>query len=960
MERVDLHTYLINALNEAENDNVQKSTFNNSFLYDENKPENGIKIKDNKNYKKYLNKFDKKNKDWIYTTPNGNEIKVADNTLKSALEKYNKQTKEKNSNNRDNTPEVWNENKFKDIGRAFAYRSSLGVASNPDNIQQLVRDVLEDESDYSIKQIENISDIIIYGAAVKTINNIKNREKNDKNVVDKCNKALEEIQNEDTRNSIIRQIKKDYNVDYDKYKRQYQQAFEDGLKEQRIEMSKKDYDWKDPITGLPPKGKLANLNKFFSKGMAGIENTVNTLKSKIPSQHTLENDMARLALLGVTAMLTAGKGIKSLFGLFRSNRWKSGKNIKGFKEEASLKKIDIVKKAINDYKKKFNEWKNTKNESFITEAEEQKEDKKRKELLEDFNKLMYDEIIKYYFGKILNISSSFSNEFDNYIVKETDGEWNTKNSPSGNITYIEDNCILMTNFLNYLKDELSNILLEFQNESIKNVVNSIPNEVFYDKTYGDEFNKWCNNLKTDYGFIKFLNVYNGEVINKPKTFKTYKEFIDYINNSITLLSKVSKVSTLNNTKLEFKNNITVNVPGIITENNEIQNDTEETEEEEQTEETNDELKSKLENITKELEELKNINGNSDKLVEIENLSKKLEDIDTKIQSTYNDLWKIVNTKDNKAEFDKYKVDEHTPMFQKIINVKAIMSKLGIMESVALEEIKQLLLEDTNNKELDKVKKELKNLLDKKFEDSDLEKYNEIKNELNKLDDVQKEIKEKPELVLALNDNEDKTKSQEYINQTKDILDDINIENISKKEFYDELKAKFDKMEDGILDWCKNNEYRLKLYTDHKLPEDIENEIIPKIWNAENFLRNIVKPLQTDSYNPFYEYDFIMLLEDEQNKEKKQEEIANKIKNGCEAIKKMLTIVKENDFINQYKEWKKSATELFNQFGDKIENKDQIKDPIQMMTSMCLALKKANEGGENNQNNQENGGENQEG
>ena len=93
---------------------------------------------------------------------------------------------------------------------------------------------------------------------------------------------------------------------------------------------------------------------------------------------------------------------------------------------------------------------------------------------------------------------------------------------------------------------------------------------------------------------------------------------------------------------------------------------------------------------------------------------------------------------------------------------------------------------------------------------------------------------------------------------------------------------------------------------------------------------------------FYEFGNCYFFD----KEKKQEEIANKVKNGCEAIKKMLTIVKENDFINQYKEWKKSATELFNQFGDKIENKDQIKDPIQMMSSMCLALKKANEGGEN--------------
>ena len=41
----------------------------------------------------------------------------------------------------------------------------------------------------------------------------------------------------------------------------YEKAFNDGMAEQKKDMQGKDYKWKDPATGQPPKGKLAKSNQ---------------------------------------------------------------------------------------------------------------------------------------------------------------------------------------------------------------------------------------------------------------------------------------------------------------------------------------------------------------------------------------------------------------------------------------------------------------------------------------------------------------------------------------------------------------------------------------------------------------------------------------------------------------------------------------------------------------------------
>ena len=122
------------------------------------------------------------------------------------------------------------------------------------------------------------------------------------------------------RAEIINGIKQGNKELWEKVHNQFQNAFTEGLKEEQQAMSKPDFEWKDPATGLPPKG-VANLNKYVGKGMAKISELGKKLEGKIPSQHNLENDMARLAVLGVKCLFSAVHGAKSLIQLIVQSRY---------------------------------------------------------------------------------------------------------------------------------------------------------------------------------------------------------------------------------------------------------------------------------------------------------------------------------------------------------------------------------------------------------------------------------------------------------------------------------------------------------------------------------------------------------------------------------------------------------------------------------------------------------------
>lgn len=110
----------------------------------------------------------------------------------------------------------------------------------------------------------------------------------------------------------------------------------------------------------------------------------------------------------------------------------------------------------------------------------------------------------------------------------------------------------------------------------------------------------------------------------------------------------------------------------------------------------------------------------------------------------------------------------------------------------------------------------------------------------------------------------------------------------------------------------------------------------------------------ESYDPFIDYSLLFLLEDEEpnnkdNKDNKVEEVKNKIK---EAHKQLDDIISA-DSLEPYKKWKAGIIELFKQFGDKIENKDELKDPVQMLSAM-IDYMKSNEPEEKKEGEQPNG------
>lgn len=962
MERVDLHTYLINSLNEAEDKNVEDLKIREVFKLDPQDPSKVrdgstgkvTEINDKKNYKKLLNLFSKGKNGW-WIKPDGDHTYYVTNAdLKKELENLNK-SKSKTTNKTNDVKE-YNVDKFKLMGRTLAYRSALGCAQYGDNFQALARDVLTDDSEYSISQLFEIEDLFNVAAALKTVNGIKNREQKNEEIVSKCNDTLADLENEGTRAETIKAIKKDYEKDFKNNYNLFEQAYQDGIKEQQKEMSKPEFEWKDPATGVKPTG-AGKLAKWAGKGLANLGAVADKIGNSIPSQHNLENDLARLAVVGVKGMMLLSKGITKLSQFFGS---KINFGRASFKKDNSKKKFNDVKKKTDDFLKEFNTWyknKNNQNESYqLNEANETKE---RDKILKKFDDLMYSDVLPYYYYKLSIIVDSFENNDEKYILKETEEGWNTLNTPSGNITLIEDTTKLMSNLVDYVNKNLNTALVEFKDEPTKNILRAIPKDIQFNSNIDTNFKNWCDNLKTDTNIINFTSVYNNEVI--TQRFNKYIEILNYFKNVSGKLLELKGITPLKNAELEFKDpKKKIFVPGIIVKKETIDDETEEEQTEDTNDETNDELKSKLENITKELEELKNINGNSDKLVEIENLSKKLEDIDSKIQATYNDLWKIVNTKDNKAEFDKYKVDEHTPMFQKIINVKAIMSKLGIMESVVLEEIKQLLLEDTNNKELDKVKKELKNLLDKKFEDSDLEKYDEIKDELNKLDGIQKEIKEKPELVLALKDEEvpeEIKKEQEKINSmvvklsdhAKDnnfikLIDTVADEN---KVYNEELKTYFEKYPEikqkyinaaNVLGGEINNQILPAIWLKNKLYVDaILSKKESVEWKQKRLLNILTEADTTENYEELTKTALQLIDEDLENLMSSDKDV--------KAFKDLYTkwVEKVNNLIEEIK---KENNEEVNKRLDELSKEDPLKKAAACVKAIEALAKKPEEDGKN--------------
>jgi hypothetical protein len=117
----------------------------------------------------------------------------------------------------------------------------------------------------------------------------------------------------------------------------------------------------------------------------------------------------------------------------------------------------------------------------------------------------------------------------------------------------------------------------------------------------------------------------------------------------------------------------------------------------------------------------------------------------------------------------------------------------------------------------------------------------------------------------------------------------------------------------------------------------------------------------DSYNPFYAFDFLMLLEadepdnnnggdkkPEDNKEDKKPDTKERYTKACSLIQTLLGFNEEKKFIDEYTKWKENVINLAKDFGDKI-NADE-KEPVKILSQIGIAISQnGNEQKENPQN-----------
>ena len=147
--------------------------------------------------------------------------------------------------------------------------------------------------------------------------------------------------------------------------------------------------------------------------------------------------------------------------------------------------------------------------------------------------------------------------------------------------------------------------------------------------------------------------------------------------------------------------------------------------------------------------------------------------------------------------------------------------------------------------------------------------------------------------------------------------------------YEKLQKEYASYDKMIKDFIGKDKDKLEKYTrGSSIIDEFGDDIIPKLWFAKRYSDWVTKP--KESYDPFIDYSLLFLLEDDETNNKDNKvEVSNKIK---EAHKQLDDIISA-DSLEPYKKWKAGIIELFKQFGDKIENKDELKDPVQMLSVM---------------------------
>ena len=641
----------------------------------------------------------------------------------------------------------------------------------------------------------------------------------------------------------------------------------------------------------------------------------------------MDKAILTLAVLGVKGMMSGGKLLKKL--------------LTGFLKKTNLKdimrytaKFNDVKDKINVFKKEYDEWKKyndaQQQKKEKTDEEKKEEEDRKKTISMKLTELMNTHVIPYYYCKMAIIVGCFENIEGKYIIKQENNKWSTYNSGSGRLTIIEDNAILMERILEVVQNQLvkGGVFETLKDESSADAFKGIPKDLKYKKEYADNLLKWKDKIKSVSTVSKFnkdnlkniLNVYNEKVI--VNSFASYEEFAKYVPEAQGLV-KLHDIPVAKEIVIKFDGDEDAGVPGIITG----------TKKEETKEEQTPEEDKEYQKILNSVEDIKNATN-------AEEVSKNYGDTKEKVDKAVDQIQNNIKDQEIKDYLDKHFLNiQKADTLTKMMYLNTAKSK-GLFDScVAFNYAMNMLLEDTNSSgNSSEVFKDIVNLLNGESNDNTIgdfkKKDEELKTSMEKAkeqmkDDVKKALPDDPLAVYSyLNKKEEPKKLEVNVDTLIQQLErpDTDYEKLQKE------YASYDKM---IKDYIGKDKDKLEKYTrGSSIIKEFGDDIIPKLWFAKRYSDWVTKP--KESYDPFIDYSLLFLLEDDEtnNKDNKAEEVKNKIK---EAHKQLDDIISA-DSLEPYKKWKAGIIELFKQFSDKIENKDELKDPVQMLSAMIDYMK----------------------
>ena len=764
--KYDFRTYLTQALNE--NDEVKKKEPNITINKGSNKKviiSSNTKEKELVNFfKKYIDDIDIKDEgDKKVYVFNGEQGKYSfENKSGLPFDKLYKKALEESRG--DNDQKLLDEDGFKLLGKTIAYRSALTVwniiNNSGDDFKQAALDVFKDNSEYSIKQLENLDSLLDYSAADLTIQKkIKRNDKNDANYEKnlKTYKEYEEQLKSKENFNTIQTIKKNYEKEFKDTREVLEQSFNDGMAEQKKDMQAKDYKWKDPATGKEPKG-AEKLNQLGDKAYKMLESGVEKFSDFVKRQQGMDKVILTLAVIGVKGMIFGAKVFKNLLtgAIKRINFHDCLRNTAKFKDVEN--KIKLFMKEYEEWDKENSEQ-SKKDDKDKTDEEKKQEEYKKKTILMKLSELMNTHVMPYYYAKLAIITACIENKENKYIIKQEDNKWSTYNTSTGRLTVIEDNTILMYHLLKFLTDDkqipgfrtgFKKVLETFGDEKPDF---KLPTDVNFNSTYKTNLSNWLDRASTvkdiknphlpfriEQFKKKWNQFYDAELY--KKSFGNYKEFLEFCRKAQELLYNVH-LPVAKGIKLKFKGDEDAGVPGVITG---AKKETEE-------QENNDNGVDK-EQVNKEYKEIESALDELTTNNKLEVINDKITDINDKSDTTLKQLKDMVSNMDNIEDDQKKKFIAFIETYlekksvDKIFAIKALMTQFKLTESTTLNSIMNILNEDVNAEELNTLKKTLVNAVSKTID-------------LNKVETFVEDFNKKIKQIYDTLDDETKKKLENY-------------------------------------------------------------------------------------------------------------------------------------------------------------------------------------------------------